>query len=67
MIQFVIMNFHVGSVSMISLVTGPENTMTEIGNHHLSSSLQSASENKENIEQHSSSSTSSGKWVYVYL
>lgn len=47
------------TVTMISLATGPENTMSELGNHHLSTSMQSASENKENIEQHSSSSTSS--------
>lgn len=47
------------TISMISLATGSENTMSELGNHHLSISLQSASENKENIEQHSSSSTSS--------
>lgn len=47
------------TVTMISLAAGPENTMSELANHHLSTSLQSTSENKENIEQHSSSSTSS--------
>ena len=60
--DIILVSLFVGSVTMISLAAGPENTMSELANHHLSTSLQSTSENKENIEQHSSSSTSSGSF-----